>query len=241
MTREFVQTVRSWLYRHSAAAPIVGLLAGTMIAVFLILRFTTSFIIDVGAAGDGLFLRNFFPPEQAADGETFRWSEPDAQLLVPDPNGPQVLGLRLHTDASRLDPAQDAQLELNLASGESADIALQPGWRVYEVLLPPLSNTATPIQQITLTINAIQQGARALGVPIDRVYTRPLSSTLRESLVLALLFTWRLGLTLWTAQIVLTAFQPADKRLPTAANVLLGMAATAAIVVGSWQAPFALG
>lgn len=241
MAWEFVQTVRSWLHRHYAAAPIIGLLTATMIAVFLVLRFTASFAVDVGAAGDGLFLRNFFPPEQAADGETFRWSEPDAQLLVPDPNGPQVLGLRLHTDASRLDPAHDAQLELNLANGEAADIALQPGWRVYEVLLPPLGNTATPVQQITLTINAIQQGARALGVPIDRVYTRPLSSTLLESLVVALLFTWRLGLTLWTAQIVLTAFQPADKRLPTAANLLLGLAAAAAIVIGSWQAPFALG
>ena len=102
MDRGSRANVRSWLNTHPAAASTIVLLFSTMVVLFVILLSTTSFTIDVGAAGDGIFIRNFFPPEQTPDGATFRWSEPNAQLLLPDAGLPQILGMRVHTDASRI-------------------------------------------------------------------------------------------------------------------------------------------
>ncbi|NJM08293.1 hypothetical protein HC891_22105, partial [Candidatus Gracilibacteria bacterium] len=147
--------------------------------------------IAVGAPGDAYFLANFYRAEQ--EGATsFRWSAPDAQLLLPGTySGAYALRMRLRSNVFATE--DEWRLSMVRAEEQLGTFQTRPEWRQYHVLLPPGGRTNTlrldaPTKQPT-------GDPRFLGVALSTVRLQALPHGFSlASLQAALLIGWMLGL-----------------------------------------------
>jgi hypothetical protein len=200
--------------------PLLLVLTTAAVLLFNVLRTPPPWILDLGTGSDAPLVAGFRMPVQ--EGSTrFRWSMPDAQLVVPA-IASQRLELRLHGDAVAVN--HNHQLHLEQEGGTFATLEIQSGWRVYQVLLPePTSGAATQgVIPIDLVSTAYRPGAteeRPPGVPLDWARLTPLHGVgapfnlpLRQTLLL----TW--GLTLLVAPIdwLIRSLRPQTGSISTA-------------------------
>lgn len=175
------------------------------IVLTLVLRTPPRWRLDVGTPGDTRFIAGFSIPEvERGSATTFRWSEPDARLMLHGANsGPFVLSLRLHNENEQRSPTTEHRLALQRSGADVATWEVTEGWRVYQVLLDAREVSqgldATPLNLVS---NAYRPGpgdSRDLGVVLDWLELVPLSrdrvpligSTPQQQ---ALLLTWGLVL-----------------------------------------------
>lgn len=146
----------------------------TTILLSNVLQRTAKLHIEIGSSQDQPFTHSFFQAETAPDGSIFRWSNADAGLLLPGANGGRYLvDLRINGDLRR--EIKAPELELRQSSGDPLKIELEPGWRVYHVLLPEPMGNGFGLAQLELSSQAYEHEKRTLGVPIDWVSFRELS------------------------------------------------------------------
>ncbi len=214
----------------------LGLVA---LLLWLTLRPAPPLRVDVGAPGDGRFLWGFYEPEQG-DGASFRWSGPEARLLLHGaPPGAALLELRL--SGERLVAQGAPALSLDRDGVPVATFDLTPGWRVYRLLLPPGGDGATPLALrsalSTPGAGAQSRDYRALGVPLDWLQLTRLPGEPGGALARALWLTWAVGL---VATLVGLAFGRAGERRRSLASLAGGGLATAAALLWAWRDPYGL-
>jgi 4-amino-4-deoxy-L-arabinose transferase-like glycosyltransferase len=170
----------------------------------LVLSFPPAWTVDAGAPQAERFLAGFYPPEENA-GALFRWSRPDARMLLHGAGArPFTLDMRLfglqrpqRGDSHTLRLARGAQTYATLTLHDA------PEWRTYRVLLPAGATTdafgdALPLELRTAPYSP-GMGAddgRRLGVPLDWLRVTPLDAPpalLALPLPRALLLTWLAG------------------------------------------------
>jgi hypothetical protein len=197
---------------------------------------------DLGAPGDAYVGRNFYGPEREA-GASFRWSGPDAALIIPDPYARMaVLNMRLHGNPNL------APLALYGGAGDAPIAQIRPGpvWRVYRLLVPhgQLWDSSGRPATIRLTVDAgppRPDDPRALGVAIDYLSVQPLAggpAGLAAAFGAALLLCWAAALLTagaWLAARSLAppAAAPALDRAMLGCGALLG----AGLALWAWRAP----
>ncbi|MFP4438569.1 MAG: ArnT family glycosyltransferase [Chloroflexaceae bacterium] len=183
--------------------PLLLVLTTAAVLLFNVLRTPPPWTLDLGTGNDAPFVAGFRMPIQ--EGAThFRWSMPDAQLVVPAIAGKR-LELRLHGDAVAVN--HNHQLHLEQDGDTFATLEIQSGWRVYQVLLPeqPVGAAARGVIPLDLVSTAYRPGApeeRPPGVPLDWARLSPLQGVgapVTLPLRGTLLLTW--GLTLLAAPI----------------------------------------
>ncbi|NCC31129.1 MAG: hypothetical protein EOM24_03785, partial [Chloroflexia bacterium] len=108
---------------------LVALLLG------LVLRLAPPLFVDLGEPGDSRFISGFYQPEFGA-GETFRWSGPEARLLLHGAT-PAPSFLRLRLNGERLLAEGTTSVALRQASIDVVRFDVQDSWRTYTLLLPP--------------------------------------------------------------------------------------------------------
>lgn len=175
------------------------------IALALLLRAAPAMAVDLGAPGDSRFVWGFYEAE-TGEGATFRWSGPKARLLLHGvPPGPAILSLRL--SGERLVAQGAPRVALARESSTFAAFDVVPGWRVYQVLLPPgaLTDTAGVALPLALQTGVSVPGAdddgrdyRALGLPLDWLGLAPLGG-MAGPLMRTLWLSWALALLTWAA------------------------------------------
>jgi|GEM_PF-423987 len=183
--------------------PLVLVLTTAAVLLFNVLRTPPPWTLDLGTGNDTPFVAGFRMPMQ--EGATrFRWSMPNAQLVIPAIAGKR-LELRLHGDQVAVN--NNHQLHLQQDGGTFATLEIQSGWRIYQVLLPeqPVGAAVRGVIPINLVSTAYNPGAteeRPPGVPLDWVRLTPLhgvGAPITLPLRQTLLLTW--GLTLPAAPI----------------------------------------
>lgn len=138
-----------------------------------------SYRVAVGTPLDWLHLGNFYEHETDDEGRGFRWSGIDSQVLLHAADDrPYLLELHLHGDLLAQQP--DPRLFVRSDADTLAVWQIQPGWRTYEVLVPPgaAQNTWTLPQPISLAVSPycpLDSENRVLGVPLDWYSYRPLA------------------------------------------------------------------
>ncbi len=222
----------------------VGVFAGTVALLFVLLAFPPDHTIDMGAPNDTRFATDFYPAERTAQG-TFRWSGPDSHLLLHGVGSrPLVLGLRIHMDEQALDSIPT--LTIQRAEHTLARFVLpqRSGWRTYHVLLPPEAVAdpllrALPLQLTSSTYTPGAHDQRDLGFPLDQVSLRPLAgATLAVYQVLgrALLLAWGVALLAGVVWRLLSALMGAGV---AGAALTWGLAA-AGLALWVWRDPYTL-
>lgn len=157
--------------------------------------------VDAGSPGDTHWLGGFYSAEQG-EGASFRWSGPGARLVLHGASsGPTRLSLRL--SGEYLVARGEPDLSLLTETASSISFAVQPGWRVYHVLLPA-GAAATPLgaaRPIALRTALSQPDFRAeardyrpIGIPLDWASLHPLVATPLVVLPRVLSLSWMLGL-----------------------------------------------
>jgi hypothetical protein len=186
------------------------LLSGIMGVFFVLLRVPPIWRLDVGAPGDVRFLEGFYQYEFTGDETiTFRWSSPTAKLIPYGSHG-GLSHIRLHIHSHR--QTNDRHLHIHRQTQLLADFALAPGWRTYDILLPPdtVNSGFTPVP-LALTTNqydADNNDGRELGIPLDWVELDHLTAThtpLRMPLQRALIMLWTVGVLLGVLWLINTA------------------------------------
>jgi hypothetical protein len=107
-----------------------ALLAGTLFLLLavLVLRLPWHASVDVGGLYDHPYLRQFYPAEYSREHRLdFRWSRPDAALVLPGAGRLAPLTLRLHGDESGTPVLLDA------GSGP-VEVTLRHGWQHISLL-----------------------------------------------------------------------------------------------------------
>ncbi len=181
--------------------PLILLLAATAVLLFSLLRAPPPWTLDLGTAHDRHFQSGFRMPVQEG-ATTFRWSMPQAQLVLPAIGG-RLVSLRMHGDQFALDNQHRLQLErygVNLATLE-----IQSGWRVYQVLLPEatardVARGVSPLNLVSTAYPLASPGDRAPGVPIDWVRVASLpgdAAPVRAPLRQTVLVIWALAILAW--------------------------------------------
>lgn len=128
--------------------------------------------VDVGGGLDIGYLRGFMVPEQAADGATFRWTGPRAEVrLQAPPGGAGSLTLRLKSYR----PAAQALPPLQVSVNGVVIGAVQPGsdWETFTL---PFAAPAAESLEIVLTSRTFVPGyadQRVLGCMIDTIAVAP--------------------------------------------------------------------
>jgi hypothetical protein len=113
--------------RHSLVALTVGILATLLALLALAQPWQTR--IDIGGLFDSPYLRNFHAAEYSSEHQsTFRWSRPEASLVLPGAGRVAPLTLAVHGDYP------DMPLTLDAGTG-AQQIDLRPGWQRI-MLLP---------------------------------------------------------------------------------------------------------
>jgi 4-amino-4-deoxy-L-arabinose transferase-like glycosyltransferase len=199
--------------------------------------------LDVGAAGDERFLWGFYDAE-AGDGASFRWSGPDARLLLHGaPPGAALLALRL--SGERLAAQGEPAVALARGDGPLVRFDVAPGWRVYRVLLPPGSLAAPGAAAAPLALRSALStpGAaeaardyRSLGVPLDWLELTRLRGQPDGALARALWLTWAVGV---LAALAGLASGAAGARRHRAALLAGGLGALLALL-WAWRDPYGL-
>jgi len=128
--------------------------------------------LQVGAPGDAYFLSNAYPPER---GETpLRWARATTALHLHGAYpGAAAVELRLFRD-----PAATAgrawPLELRPTNGEPARFMAAPGWRRYQLALPP-GAAAAPLTLVGPTFQPGPGDPRNLSVAMSELRVAPLT------------------------------------------------------------------
>ncbi|GAB4430687.1 MAG: hypothetical protein OHK0015_16210 [Chloroflexi bacterium OHK40] len=205
-----------------ASLIIAGL---AVLALWLALLAAPPLRLDVGAGGDGRFLAGFYDAEQG-DGASFRWSGPDARLMLHGaPLGPARLEMRL--SGERLAAEGTPLVALVGERVTLAAFEVTPGWRRYQLLLPPGAAAGLAgTRPLDLRTAVSQPGAatdgrdyRALGLPLDRLTLTPLTADAGGTLLRALWLSWPIALL--GALAGWTAPRPAVRALCAALALLL--------------------
>lgn len=177
------------------------LLGITAALLFATLRLPPPLSIDLGAAGDTPYIANFFPRERN-DQTTFRWSTSGSRLLLYGSYArPLALEARLHGDERAL--TGDWRMQIEQDRRALARFPVQPGWRVYRVVLPAPGGLMTPLDLVLSAYRAEPGDRDLLGVPVDWMRITPLAGAATPSagpLGWVLRLTWGLALlvaTLW--------------------------------------------
>jgi hypothetical protein len=121
-----------------------------------------------------------YPPESFSDRPgSFRWTEPQASLVLPNPGGVALLSLELAAGAGRT-------TSLRLADAIVGELALGPEWRRYHLLAP-----AQPGAQLRLELEAAAlrpaNDPRSLGVALGAVSIRGGGAAPRSTVAIALM------------------------------------------------------
>lgn len=203
------------------------------IALAALLHAAPPLTVQVGAPDDTRFVWGFYRAE-TSQGTTFRWSGPKARLLLHGaPPGAAVLSLRLSGERLVQQGAPRVSLAHDTSALAAFDVA--PGWRVYQVLLPPgaLTDAAGTAVPLAIRAGVSVPGAdddgrdyRALGLPLDWLRLAPLT-TLASPLTRVLWLTWALALLAWAAARLDAALLPRRAGRP-----LRVAAAEAAVAAG---------
>ncbi|MFP4438570.1 MAG: ArnT family glycosyltransferase [Chloroflexaceae bacterium] len=204
--------------RHRAGLrllwPVGLLLVVSAALLFGLLRNPPPRTIDLGTAGDTPFVTSFFARER--DGATsFRWTTSGSRLQLHGAVvGPLRLELRFHGDA--VTATHPRRMYLQRAGQTMAQLEIEPGWRVYQVLLPE-EGQPRPLDLIISEYRSAPRDPRLLGVPIDWMKvtpaagaTLPVGTALRQTLRL----TWALALLAGTFGLINRAVWP-DRRALT--------------------------
>ncbi|MBX0331597.1 hypothetical protein K2Z83_28500, partial [Oscillochloris sp. ZM17-4] len=137
----------------------------------------------------------------------FRWSGPDAALLLPDPAAAAaVISARLHGNPDR------TPISLYASGPSRRLLTIQPdaGWRIYAILVPrstlwAASDGPAQVRLSGPTSDGHDSDPRNLGVALDTLQVTPIAATpgpLGPPLRRALLLTWAIALVaaaLWLA------------------------------------------
>lgn len=220
-----------------AAVCAAALVAGSLLA-------PRPWALAVGAPGDARAISNSFPPE-GGPAAPLRWTREETQLRLDGAYaGPGALELRLYHDA---EGAAGLAWPVSLAAGERplATFAAAPGWRRYQLALPPGAARAT----LTLRSPTFQPGPgdpRALGVALAEVRVAPLAGPApwgyalgRAAWLGALLLL--LGLAAWLLDDLALGGAGARGRARRAAALAAGLGAGAAAWAWLEPASFAWG
>lgn len=189
--------------RLRSVLPLLFLLIAAALLLTLALRAPPRWKLDVGTAGDDRFVYGFSVAEVERSGTTtFRWSGPDARLVLHGANSrPFLLSLRLYDE--QLAPTNDQRLALQRNGQDVAAWQMRNGWRVYHVLLDTDAVSqgleATPLHLVSPTYRPGANDGRRLGVVLDWLEIVPLDrhqggQSSGVPLQRALLFTWTLAL-----------------------------------------------
>ena len=180
------------------------LLALGLVALLLalVLRAAPPLRLAVGAADATRFLWGFYDAETGEHGERFRWSGPDARLMLHGaPTGAARLELRLSGERLVAQGAPGIALGHDDATFAAFDVT--PGWRVYRLLLPPgsLAGQAGAALPLELRSAVSRPGAgedardyRPLGVPLSWLRLTPLAGADTGALPRAAWLTWLVGI-----------------------------------------------
>ncbi len=141
--------------------------------------------IDIGSNNDGDLVQGFYAPEQNAS-ETYRWSQPEAYVILPANHVPGILEVRgaVAPDGTQvvLYLGEHAQVPLLPASGE-------PVVRRYAMLwLPEIAADGTVQLRLLAQVPEQRAEARALGLALSSVRLRSVASIWRMPPCLPLLF-----------------------------------------------------
>ncbi len=181
-----------------------SLLALGLVALLLalVLRAAPPLRLDVGTADATRFLWGFYDAEMGEQGERFRWSGPDARLMLHGaPPGAARLELRLSGERLVAEGAPAIALARDKATFAAFDVA--PGWRVYRLLLPPgsLAGQGGAALPLELRSAVSRPGAdeaardyRPLGVPLSWLRLTPLAGADTGALPRAAWLTWLVGI-----------------------------------------------
>ena len=151
-----------------------------LITVYMALIATTLLIprpwsLPVGTPGDAYFITNSFPPEGAPT-TPLRWTRATTTLAPYGAYaGPTTLELRLYRET----PATLGQpWPVTLATGTQtlATFDAAPGWRRYQLALPP-GATLAPLTLSSPTFQPTRADPRQLGVALSDLRVLPLSGT----------------------------------------------------------------
>jgi hypothetical protein len=157
--------------------PGILILTVTAVLLTLTLGLPRTQHYDVGAPGDTMVAGSLLGAENR-DGQSFRWTQPDAQLLLPGAYiGQATLRMRLFRDAE----VPEAATRLRLFSSTQLDLMFQSraGWRVYTVMLPAGAITSFGGTSIPLSLNNRQYVSytgetRERGMAVDWIEVTPL-------------------------------------------------------------------
>jgi 4-amino-4-deoxy-L-arabinose transferase-like glycosyltransferase len=229
---------------------LLATLAFTLLTLLLALLFNTPtrYTTDIGAPGDTRVAGGFFTPE-TGEGATFRWSGPSSRLVLHGASaGPQVLAMRL--SGERLAALGAPELRIEHPIAPTTRFAVQPGWRVYHVLLPPESaatswGSAAPLELRSATDRpgSEENDERRIGVPLDWVALLPLANPTRpplEPLARGLMLAWLLavvvGVYAWLDGQLLPHLR---SNIWQRASLLFALG-SGTLLLAAWRSPFLL-
>jgi hypothetical protein len=168
MNRSEVAAVRA----RQTAGPVLTALAALVAAALVGAALLTPrpWALQVGASGDGYFISNSYPPER---GEVpLRWAGAATDLRLHGAYaGPGAVELRLFRDPQAT-AGRPWPLELRVAGAPPARFEALPGWRRYQVVLPPGATTA-PITLAGPTFQPGDNDPRGLNVALAEVRVAP--------------------------------------------------------------------
>jgi hypothetical protein len=149
------------LLKPALAATLFGVLVALLAAVALAQPW--QFRLDIGGLYDYPYLRDFHAAEYSREHQTdFRWSRPDAALVVPGVGPLSPITLRLHGDA----PGQTIHLD---AGHGPTRIALRPGWHNIALLPRPAAGSGDVLVRIVAPPQQSAADPRERGVVVDTV------------------------------------------------------------------------
>jgi len=222
---------------------LLGLAAGTLAlglaAIAGALALPRAQRYDIGAPADYVAVSAMFEREQR-DGLSYRWTRAGDRLTLHGAyGGPALLQLRLYAEPSAA--GRDNRLSLRSAQQVLATFAPQPGWRVYQLLLPTgtLHTSgvgARPVALVSATYAPGPGDARPRGVALDWLSLAPLAGAapqLGRGLLQALLLTAGLVLAWVAGWYVLTVASG-----PLSAGQARGLVAAGMLAMGglAWWA-----
>ncbi|MGB9724004.1 MAG: hypothetical protein ACPL7G_08925 [Chloroflexia bacterium] len=127
--------------------------------------------VDVGAA-DYLFLQEgFWGKEQTPDGRTFRWTQGDAEVLLPGNwfAGPGPFSLSMALGNTRPSGIPPVDLHVHLDDRSLATLTIPPGYQVYTVTVPSeLAETLAGQKVVSLHLSCAAWQPSSAGFPDER-------------------------------------------------------------------------
>lgn len=155
------------LKQHSISALLLGICAGLCATVALAQPWTTR--LDVGGLLDSPFLQRFYAPEANAQ-TSYRWSRPEAEVLLPGAGQLVPLELSLHSET----PGMVVQID---AGQGLFPVTLGAGWQHVQLLsrAAPVSGDVRVLLRAPTQVSATD--TRERGVALEQVALRGAGGT----------------------------------------------------------------